>query len=124
MEQTSLDLKAPSPGRRVLDMRESFNLISLIVAEYGAKRLDDIEFAKYAAGKLGFPVSQSHVAHARRKFDIPATRTVVLDEKRRPQGRMAALEASLLDLTTRVQYLEEHLTVLLRERAARSNGRG
>ncbi len=117
MEQQSLNLPPKCKPRTVLDMKESFHLIALVTAEYGAKRLDDKAFAAYAAEKLGFSVTGFNVGNIRRQFGIPASRVVITSKKSRPRGRQAALEAALLDTTTRVQRLEEQVATLLRERA-------
>lgn len=93
--------------RAVLSNAESFKLYGLIQTEYTEKRLDDTEFAAYAAEKLGIPkITNRHVGTARRDLDIKSTRDIERDaSKLTIAGRLASLEEQVRDLTEKLRPL-------------------
>lgn len=97
----------PMKERAVLSNAESFKLFSLIQAEYTEKRLDDTEFAAYAAQKLGIPkITNRHVGNARKDLDIKSTRDIVRDaSKLTIAGRIAALEEKMQELLEKLKPL-------------------
>jgi len=67
----------------------------LLNNEFTASKLNDEQFAKLATEKLGFPINENHVMHARLEFGIPAHRVTIAkpkSERTLLAQRIAALE--------------------------------
>lgn len=90
---------------RKLSMLESMRLMNLIETEFLAKGMTDVEFARYAAEKLGFPVQSTSVLKRRNELGIPSTRIVPGDTEKELRG----LAKLVMDLSQRVAALEGRL---------------
>lgn len=95
----------PKADRVNLGAKTRFKLTQLVLAKFPAANMDDADFAKRAEEELGCNVTRAHVAHIRRTFEIPPYKAEV-----RGGSRLATLEK-------RVDELEQHLEILLKERA-------
>jgi hypothetical protein len=59
-------------SRNVLSRINGFKLMNLIQTDYTSAKLPDKKFAELAASRLGFPVTEGNVCHARISLEIPA----------------------------------------------------
>lgn len=57
-----------------LTIKQRFDLMNLVQAEYAARAENDPDFARYASEKLGFPLNANHVGSSRDALGIPATK--------------------------------------------------
>jgi hypothetical protein len=103
-----METTMPKTERNYLGTKSRFLLTQKIHTEYAASKLDDVSFAKLMAEKLGYPITASHVSYIRREFNIPSN--IVRTSK-----------VDISNLLSRIEYLEERMEILLRERA--QNGR-
>lgn len=72
---------------------QMFRVMELTKAQFVDSLLTDVEFALKLSEELGFPVSESSIANARRAFDIPSRKELqALGQQTLPEVRLTALE--------------------------------
>lgn len=96
-----------TPGTVVnrLTDRQKFQLIKLVEEHYPTLHLPDNAFADWAAGNLGFPITDANVASAREVLGTPSTRAVKREAAKAPSqlaARVATLEAQVAAIERRV----------------------
>lgn len=109
----SSNRKGTGPTGRVvhqLNMRQKFDVCTLVQNNYAAKGQSDAEFALWATEQLGYFISHQSIATARDAFNIPSTKQTV---KAAPT-RLDAMERLIETLEHRVGTLEQRLEIYMK----------
>ena len=84
-----------------------WDLTNLVKDNYASRQQNDIEFAKWAAEQLGFPVTKHNIEGARETLEIPSTAVIHKAQRYTANGdsnlRLRMLEVRLTALEQRVQ---------------------
>jgi hypothetical protein len=95
--------------RNKLDMKQQFDLITLVQTEYSSSKMNDKEFAAHATAKIGCrPLTADHIGRVRKAYGIVgnmAARAAI----NKPTTRLGKIDLAIKDLAARVAAMEAQL---------------